>query len=677
VAEEASKAADAGVERRHITFMFCDLVGSTHLSHVLDPEDLRDLLAEYHAICSHVVARYEGTIAQYHGDGVLVYFGYPMAHEDDARRGVQAGLEILRLVRALDRTLRLDRPISVSVRIGLHTGLAVVGDVGGATRTERLAQGEAPNIAARMQGLAEPDTLVISEVTHRLVAGLFKTESLGAHALKGMPAPMEVVRVLGFSGAPHRLEAAPEQRLTPYVGREPLLTRLHEGWEAARGGSGSAVLVIGEPGLGKSRLVRVFRQRVEEHIGDERVCYCSPFYRSTPLYPIAGMLGRRFGLDSEEDPRVQVERLGQRLRDTGREPAETVPLVAPLFGLPPEAGYSPLGLHPLTQKQKTLEFLLALLLESSKGGPSLLIVEDLHWVDPTTLELIGALLPRLEGHAVLAVFTARPEFRPPWPGDRLATLSLDDLSEAESATMVARLTGGKVLPSEVRALLVSKTDGNPLYVEEMTRMILDSGLVVERDDRFELVRGLPDVAVPATLKDLLTARLDRMAPEARKVVQIGATIGREFSYELLREVLPGEDEALGRGLDQLLASGLVYASGDGFSIKHALIQDAAYEALLRRTRQQYHEAIARALESGFGGDATAHPNVSRSTGSAPAGRTRRSPTGCGPGSSRSLPRRTTRRSATCSTDSSSSPPCRNRPSATGSSSRPSRRSARR
>jgi class 3 adenylate cyclase/predicted ATPase len=605
--DDGRRVAAREVERRHITFMFCDLVGSTHLSHVLDPEDLRDLLAEYHAICSHVVSRYDGTIAQYHGDGVLVYFGYPMAHEDDARRGVQAALEILRLVRGLDRKLRLDRPISVSLRIGLHTGLAVVGDVGSATRTERLAQGEAPNIAARMQALAEPDTIVISTDTHQLVAGLFHATSLGTHVLKGMPEPMEVYRVLGVSGAPHRLEAAPEHRLTPYVGREALLGHLHEGWAAARGGTGGAVLVCGEPGLGKSRLLRVFRQRIEHEIHDERVCYCSPYYRSTALYPIAGMLARRFGLDTEGDPRGQVEQLASRLAALGREPAETVPLLAPLFGLAPDAGYTPLGLHPLTQKQKTLEALLALLLDASAAGPALLIVEDLHWVDPTTLELLGALLPRLASHRLFAIVTARPEFRPPWPDAQLAVLSLDELSDVEITTMVRRIAQGKPLPSQVLSLLVSKTDGNPLFVEEMTRMVLDSGLLAEREDRFELAGALPDVAVPATLKDLLTARLDQMAPEARKVVQVGATIGREFTYELLREVLPGEDAALGRGLDQLLASGLVYASSDGFSIKHALIQDAAYEALLRRTRQQYHEAIARALESGFGGDAAAHP----------------------------------------------------------------------
>jgi class 3 adenylate cyclase/predicted ATPase len=595
------------VERRHITFMFCDLVGSTQLAHELDPEDLRDILAEYHAICSHVVARYEGTIAQYHGDGVLVYFGYPMAHEDDARRGVQAGLEILRLVRGLDRKLRIDRPISVALRIGLHTGLAVVSDVGAATRTERLAQGEAPNVAARIQTLAQPDTLVISAVTHHLVAGFFNTVSLGAQPLKGVPEPMELFRVLGHSGAHHRLEAAPEDRLTPYVGREPLLARLHRSWAAVCAGTGRAVLVSGEPGFGKSRLVRVFRQQIAAGIGDEQICYCSPYYTSTAMYPIADMLGRRFGLDREEDARVQVERLAGQLTALGREPAETVPLLAPLFGLPPEAGYSPLGLHPLTQKQKTLDLLQALMLAGTPAGPTLLLVEDLHWLDPTTLELLGALLERLESHGIFALFTARPEFRSPWGRERLETLSLEELSDAETVTMVRCITSGKPWPAAALSLLVSKTDGNPLFVEEMTRMLLDSGLLVEKADAFELARALPEVGVPATLKDLLTARLDRMGPEARKVVQVGATIGRDFSYELLREVLPGEEAALGRGLDQLLASGLVYASGDGFSIKHALIQDAAYEALLRRTRQQYHEAIALALERGISADAAAHP----------------------------------------------------------------------
>jgi class 3 adenylate cyclase/predicted ATPase len=598
---------EPSVERRHITFMFCDIVGSTGLAHGLDPEDLRDVLAEYHAICSQVVARYEGTIAQYHGDGVLVYFGYPMAHEDDARRGVQAGLEILRLVRGLDRTLRFGRHIALSVRIGLHTGLAVVSDVGSAARTERLAQGEAPNVAARMQAIADPDTLVISAVTHQLVAGLFNTVSLGAHPLKGVPVPMEVFRVLGQSGAHHRLEAAPEHRLTPYVGREVVLAELHDRWSAARHGAGHAVLVVAEPGVGKSRLAREFQQRIAALVGQTEACYCSPYYRSTALYPIAEMLGRRFGLDEEQDPRAQVQRLASCLNTAGYASAETVPLLAPLFGLLPDAGYSPLGLHPLTQKQKTLDVLLALLLERAGDTPTLLLFEDLHWVDPTTLELIGGLLSRLESCRCLALFTARPEFRPPWPADQVASLALSDLSESETATMVRRIMRGKPLPSTVLSLLVSKTDGNPLFIEEMTRMMLDSGLLVEREHEYELARALPDVAVPATLKDLLTARLDRMEPEARKVVQVGATIGRDFSYELLREVLPGEDTALLRGIDQLLASGLVYATAGGFSIKHALIQDAAYDALLRRTRQKYHEAIARALEAGFAPDVASHP----------------------------------------------------------------------
>jgi class 3 adenylate cyclase/predicted ATPase len=607
----APPAAPTGpaIERRQLTVMFCDLVGSTQLSRSLDPEDLRDVVHQYRDACAAAINRYEGTVAQYQGDGILVYFGYPVAHEDDARRAVEAGLDVLRVVNELNERLRAERDVTLAVRVGVHTGLAVVGDVGGANRTERLAQGDTPNIGARMQSLAEPNTMVMSEFTHRLVSGFFRTESLGKQPVKGVAELIEVFRVLAASGAHHRLEAAAPHRLTPYVGRERLLAALDEAWRAARDGTGRAVLVLGEPGVGKSRAIGVFRQRIGAERHGVIECFCSPYYKSSALYPLVEMLRAQLELAAEDEPPRQLERLRTALQAHLGEAAEAaVPLVAQLVGIPPSAGYAPSGLHPLTQKQKTLEALLALLRARAQRGPLLMVVEDLHWVDPTSLELLGALVERLAGLRLLLVMTARPGFRPPWPtGDRLAELPIGDLSPADTETMILRVTGGKALPPQVMALLVAKSDGNPLYVEEMTRMVLESGILRETDGEYELARALPDVVVPATLHDLLMARLDRMEPEAKRVVQLGATIGREFSFELAREILPNEEQAISRGIEQLLAAGLVHASGKGFAIKHALIQDAAYESLLKRTRQQYHEGIAIALEGPFAPEAQGHP----------------------------------------------------------------------
>ena len=599
--------ADAAlIERRQLTVMFCDLVGSVQLSHALDPEDLRDVVRDYRDACSAVVARYGGTTAQFQGDGILVYFGYPVAHEDDARRSVQAGLEILQAVGALALRVRAERDVTLSVRVAVHTGLTLVGDFGGAAGTERLALGDAPNLAARIQQLAEPDTLVVSLATHRLVSGFFETTSLGAHPVKGLDEPVEVFRVHAASGARHRLEAASPQRLAPYVGRENAIADLVQAWLAARDSPGHAVLLQGEPGVGKSRLLSVFRERIGPGSGDIIECYCSPYYDSTAFYPVVGPLRARMGLVDDEAPPAQLARLAAGLAVHGCEIETALPLVAQLFGIAPDAGYQPLGLHPLTQKQKTVAALLSLLTARAGERSTLLVVEDLHWVDPTTLELLGAVVARLPSSRLLLLMTSRPGFAPQWPdSDSLTVVHVRQLSATDTETLIRRVVGDKTLPPQVMALLVAKTDGNPLYVEEMTRMFLDSGTLRETPTSFELAGPLPDLMVPASLHDLLMARLDRMPPEAKKVVQLGATIGREWSFELLCQILPGDEHLLGRGLEQLLRDGFVFTTSTGFAIKHALIQDAAYESLLKRTRGLYHERIAQALERGATG--SAHP----------------------------------------------------------------------
>ena len=590
------------VERRHMSVMFCDLVGSVQMSRALDPEDLRDLIRAYRDACAAVVTRYGGTTAQFQGDGIVVYFGYPVAHEDDARRSVQAGLEIVRAIEALAPGARARQDVDLSVRVAVHTGLTLVGDLGGAAGTERLALGDTPNIAARIQQLAAPNTVVVSRATQRLVAGFFEMTSLGEHLVKGLTEPIEVFRVEGASGARHRLEAAQNQRLAPYVGRESAVAALAKSWLAARDSPGHAVLLLGEPGVGKSRLLSVFRDSIGADECEIIECYCSPYYSSTAFYPMVAPLRARHGLADEHAMDVRLARLQESLAQHGCEIETALPLLAQLFGIPPEAGYQPLGLHPLTQKQKMVAALVALLTARAGSTPTLLVVEDMHWIDATTLELLGAVLAQLPQRRLLLLLTSRPGFAPPWLGsESLTVLHVNQLSPADTETMIRRVVGDKPLPPQVLSLLVAKTDGNPLYVEEMTRMFLDSGTLRETAAGYELAGPLPDSMVPASLQDLLMARLDRMPPEAKKVVQLGATIGRDWTFELLREILPEDERLLSIGIEQLLGEGFVYTTEGGYSIKHALIQDAAYESLLKRTRQQYHERIAQALERGATG----------------------------------------------------------------------------
>jgi class 3 adenylate cyclase/predicted ATPase len=601
-------AATAPIERRHMTFVFCDLVGSTQLSREVDPEDLRDIVGDYREAAAAIIRRYEGTIAQYYGDGILVYFGYPIAHEDDSRRAVRAALDIVDGVAKLNVRLRTQHPVTLAVRIGVHTGLAVVGDIGGANRTERLAMGDTPNIAARIQSLARPNTVVISAATHRLVSEFFHAQSLGAQAVKGVDEPLEAFAVTGVADVHGRVDGMAAPRLTAYVGRESTLAALDGAWREATVGSGRAVVLTGEPGVGKSRLVRVFCEGLEGEPHHQLHCYCSPYHGNSALYPITEMLRARLRLAEDVDPRLQLERVRASLIEHRCEADGALPLAAQFLGIPPEAGYSPLALHPLTQKQRTLEILMALILAPTERRPTLLVIEDAHWIDPTTLELIGALMERLGQHRLMVLMTARPSFRPPWPPrDALLVLTVSDLSPADTAAMIRGLTGGKRLPPHMLTLLVQKSDGNPLFVEEMTRMLLDSGWLVERDGAYEAAGPMPDTQVPTRLQDLLRARLDRMEPEARLVMQLASVVGRDFVYELLTDVLPSEEQTIRRGLQQLLDAGLVFATGGGFTIKHELIKDVAYEALLKRSRQQFHERVALALEGPFAAMAFAHP----------------------------------------------------------------------
>jgi len=584
-----------GVLRRQMSVMFCDLVGSTELGQSLDPEDLRDVIHAYRAACATVIEAHAGLAAQYIGDGIVAYFGYPVAHEDDARRAARAGLEIVAAIRKLDTRLSAERGIPVAVRVAIHTGLTVVGDIGGMSGQERLALGDTPNIAARLQALAASNTVVVSGTTHGLIAGFFETTPLGRHALKGVTEPVEMYRVDAASGARHRLEAAPAHRMTPYVGRGEAVATLTRAWTAALAGSGCAELLIGEPGVGKSRLVARLRETLGASSYEDLSCYCSPYYRGSAYHPIVDAIRGKLGLDGDIAAAEQLARLRVAVAGQGEDGELVLALIAQLIGIPPEAGYRAPALHPLAQKQKTAEALLALI-PASTGKPTLMIVEDLHWADPTTVEFLGAVLGKAPRAPLLVLLTARPEFQPPWQGAHApGVLTVNQLSAAETETMIRRATGGKALPSKVLSLLVRKADGNPLFVEEMTRMLLDSPLLRDTGEAYELTGPLPDVLVPTSLTELLTARLDGMQADARRVLQVAAAIGREFGAELVRDTPQDDAAAISRGLSALLDQGLVFETGGGYVIKHALIQDAAYESLLKRTRQQYHERIALAL----------------------------------------------------------------------------------
>jgi len=586
-------------ERRQLTVMFCDLVGSTSLSEQLDPEELREVVRAYQERCGQVIDRFEGHIAQYLGDGLLVYFGYPAAHEDDAARAVRAGLGIVEELH--DLNTRLPQPIQV--RIGIHTGQVVVGEMGGGRRHEQLALGETPNIAARMQGIAQPDTVVISSATCRLVEGLFECQDLGPQDLKGITTPMSLYRVLSESTAQSRFEVAVRTGLTPLVGREEEVNLLRKRWQQAKGGQGQAVTLSGEPGIGKSRLVQELREQVLKEGGIRIEYRCSPYHQNSALYPVIEHLEKVLEFESDDTPAAKLEKLQSTLSAYRFPQTDTVPLLAALLSLPHPEGYSPITVSAQKQKEKTQAVLVAWLFEESEKAPVCCTWEDLHWADPSTLEFSSLCLDQIPTACMLTLLTFRPEFTSPWgTHSYLSQITLNRLGRTQVEAMVEKVTGGKMLPVEVVEQIVSKTDGVPLFVEELTKTVVESGLVKEEDGHYELRGPLPPLAIPSTLQDSLMARLDRLA-RVKEVAQLGATIGREFSYELLQAVSPLEEVTLQRGLRQLVEAEFLYQRGlpsqARYLFKHALIQDTAYESLLRSKRREYHQQIAQVLEKRF------------------------------------------------------------------------------
>jgi class 3 adenylate cyclase/predicted ATPase len=586
----------AEAERRQLTVMFCDLVGSTELAARLDPEDFRDVIGAYQRTVAGVVTSFEGFVAKYMGDGVLVYFGYPRAHEDDAEHAIQAGLGTIEAVDRLDV-----KSIKLQARVGIATGLVVVGDlIGEGSAQERSVVGETPHLAARLQALAPPEAVVIAAETRRLVGDLFEYRDLGAFEVKGIADRVPAWQVLRPSAVASRFEALRGSALTPLVGRDEEIGLLMSRWACAKAGHGQVVLIAGEPGLGKSRITAAVEERFQAELLFRQRYFCSPYRQHSALYPFIDQVSRAARFAPGDPPAGKLAKL-EALLARGSAPDQDVAFIADLLSMPTSERHPLPNLSPPRKKERTLQALIGRLESLARRRPVLTIFEDAHWIDPTSRELLDLAVERIRNLPVLAIVTYRPEFQPPWTGEPHVTmLVLNRLDQRNRTALVTQIAGGKALPDDVVAQIVERTDGVPLFIEELTKSVLESGLLRDEADRYVLEGPLPPLAIPTSLHASLMARLDRLS-SVRHVAQIGAAFGRWFRYTSLRAVSGLPEDELQAALARLVTSELVFQNGNPpdavYTFKHALVQDAAYGSLLRSTRQELHGRIARALET--------------------------------------------------------------------------------
>jgi class 3 adenylate cyclase/predicted ATPase len=600
----------ASAERRHLTVMICDLVGSTALATRLDPEDMSAVIDAFQAACARITLAFDGFLADFRGDGILVYFGYPRAHEDDAERTVRAALDIVAAIAQLKTPA--EEPLSV--RIGIATGLVVVGNLGGdgALRKHTLI-GDTPSIAARLQTLAEPGTVLVAASTRRLIGDLFCLRDLGRHNVKGIAEPIAAWVVDGVLASQSRFEAIHARGVNVLIGREDELDFLLKRERLAWKGEGQIVLISGEPGIGKSRLVAALEERIADEPHRSLRYQCSPHHANSVLYPFIAQLERAAGFKADDTSEERLDKLEALLAIAAPHVHDTTPLFAALLSIPVGDRYPKLPPNPVQQRRRTFAAMLDQFSTLAHRTPILLIFEDAHWADATSLELIDLIVERVRQAPVLALFTLRPEFEPPWVGlPNVSTLALGRLERNNIESIVSQVAGGRALPAEVMNQIIAKTDGNPLFVEELTKTVLEGDILVKDADGYRLARPLPPLAIPTTLQDSLMARLDRLAP-VKEIGQIGAAIGREFSFSLIREVVGRDEQSLKHALAKLEQAELLFHRGEPpdaiYSFKHALVRDAAYESLLKSRRQQLHGQIACTMENKFPDIAMNQPEI--------------------------------------------------------------------
>jgi class 3 adenylate cyclase len=590
----ACNSFEPEAERRHLCVLFCDLVGSTPLSQQLDAEDLRIVVRSYQRACEAVVIRNDGFVAQYRGDSIDVYFGYPLAHEDDTSRVVRCALEMVEAVRQLAIATRVD----LQVRIGIHSGRVVVGTLGGPDRSERWAVGDTPNIAARIQAEAAPGEVIVSGAFQQLLPRTIAVEPIGFRKLKGVERPVELFKVVAAGGR----AAGLNRPRTPFLGRAGERKRVQEIWERAKSGASQFILFRGEPGIGKSRLIEQVRYEIADDNTDVLVARCTPITADTAFYPVIELIGLRLGFEGAP-PQERVARIARRMAELGLAPEEAVPLLSSVLSVPVDPSVWPApDLSPVRARQRTMDIIITALHALTRHGPVLFTVEDLHWADPSTIELLRQLIASSQSASLMALLTARPEFKPMWAAATNVTeIELEALVAAETETFIRKVARDKPLPLDVVWQIRERAAGNPLFLEEITRSVTESGVLVERETAWELVGTLSAGVVPASMEASLMARMDRLG-EARSLLQLGATLGREFSYDLLVAVAQSPEDTVRRQLDLMLESGLVFRHGHAWPIytfKHAVVRDAAYNSLLRTTRQRYHAQIAEVLAARF------------------------------------------------------------------------------